>query len=202
MSTITTNKTPNYYTTLNLSSRKYDPTLTPNEVKAAYKRALLQHHPDKKASTTSTSTPPQSSKPNNNKNITIDSIALAYKILSSPALKAEYDLALRTSKRSRNNNNNNNPNSNPDFSDSDEEEESDKIFRTGLETIDLDDLEFVEESSSGKEEETWTRSCRCGDDGGFVVTEKELEANAEDGEVIVGCRGCSLWLRVLFGVEG
>ncbi|KAM0690357.1 hypothetical protein Q7P36_009124 [Cladosporium allicinum] len=203
MSTTTTNKTPNYYTTLNLSARKYDPTLTPAEVKAAYKRALLQHHPDKKASTTSTSTPPQSSNSDSkNKNITIDSIALAYKILSSPALKAEYDLALQTSKRSRNNNNNNNPNSNPDFSDSDEEEESDKIFRTGLETIDLDDLEFVEESSSGKEEETWTRSCRCGDDGGFVVTEKELEANAEDGEVIVGCRGCSLWLRVLFGVEG
>ena len=200
MSTITTNKTPNYYTTLNLSSRKYDPTLTPNEVKAAYKRALLQHHPDKKASTTSTSTPPQSSKPNNNKNITIDSIALGYKILSSPALKAEYDLALRTSKRSRNNNNNNNSNSNPDFSDSDEEEEADKIFRTGLETVDLDDLEFVEDSKA--DQETWTRSCRCGDDGGFVVTEKELEANAEDGEVIVGCRGCSLWLRVLFGVEG
>ena len=128
MSTTTTNKTPNYYTTLNLSSRKYDPTLKPAEVKAAYKRALLQHHPDKKSS--STSTPPQSSKPNNNKNITIDSIALAYKILSSPALKAEYDLALRTSKRSRNNNNNNNSNSNPDFSDSDEEEEADKIFRT------------------------------------------------------------------------
>jgi diphthamide biosynthesis protein 4 len=202
MSTTTTNKTPNYYTTLNLSARKYDPTLTPAEVKAAYKRALLQHHPDKKSS--STSTPPQSTKPNKNKNITIDSIALAYKILSSPALKAEYDLALQTSRRSHNNNsnNNNNPNSNLDFSDSDEEEESDKVFRTGLETVDLDDLDFVEESSSGKEEETWTRSCRCGDDGGFVVTEKELEANAEDGEVIVGCRGCSLWLRVLFGVEG
>jgi diphthamide biosynthesis protein 4 len=202
MSTTTINKTPNYYTTLNLSARKYDPTLTPAEVKAAYKRALLQHHPDKKSS--STSTPPQSTKPNKNKNITIDSIALAYKILSSPALKAEYDLALQTSRRSHNNNsnNNNNPNSNLDFSDSDEEEESDKVFRTGLETVDLDDLDFVEESSSGKEEETWTRSCRCGDDGGFVVTEKELEANAEDGEVIVGCRGCSLWLRVLFGVEG
>jgi diphthamide biosynthesis protein 4 len=189
-----TTKTPNYYTTLNLSTRKYDPTLTPAEVKAAYKRALLQHHPDKK--TSSTSTPPQSQSKPNNKNITIDSIALAYKILSSPSLKAEYDSHLQQTSRSRNNNNNN---SNPD-SDS-EDEESDKIFRTGLDTVDLDDLEFVEESGSDKEE-TWTRGCRCGDDGGFVVTEKELEANAEDGEVIVGCRGCSLWLRVLFGVEG
>jgi diphthamide biosynthesis protein 4 len=189
-----TTKTPNYYTTLNLSTRKYDPTLTPAEVKAAYKRALLQHHPDKRPST---STPPQSSNPKN-KNITIDSIALAYKILSSPSLKAEYDSHLQQTSRSHNNSNNNN--STPD-SDS-EDEESDKIFRTGLETVDLDDLEFVDESGSSDKEATWTRGCRCGDDGGFVVTEKELEANAEDGEVIVGCRGCSLWLRVLFGVEG
>jgi curved DNA-binding protein CbpA len=187
MSTTTTKKTPNYYTTLSLSARKYDPTLTPAEVKAAYKRALLQHHPDKKAS--SSSTPPSQSK----NNITVDAIALAYKILSSPALKAEYDLHLQQTSRSRNNNNTSNP-------DSEDDEEADEIFRTGLETVDLDDLEFVEDSKA--DWETWTRSCRCGDDGGFVVTERELEANAEDGEVIVGCRGCSLWLRVLFGVEG
>jgi diphthamide biosynthesis protein 4 len=186
--TTTSKKTPNYYTTLSLSARRHDPTLTPAEVKAAYKRALLQHHPDKK----STSSPPQS-----RNNITIDSIALAYKILSSPSLKAEYDSHLRQNSRSHNNKPNNN-NANPDSED--EDEESDIIFRTGLETVDLDDLEFVEDSKA--DEETWTRSCRCGDDGGFVVSEKELEANAEDGEVIVGCRGCSLWLRVLFGVEG
>jgi diphthamide biosynthesis protein 4 len=192
MSKPTTRKQPNYYTTLSLSARKYDPTLTPAEVKAAYKRALLQHHPDKKAST------PPSSNPNTKTNpITIDTIALAYKILSSPSLKAEYDSHLQQDSRSRNNKPNNNSGSDSD------EEESDIIFRTGLETVDLDDLEFVEESDSKTdEEETWTRACRCGDDGGFVVSEKELEANAEDGEVIVGCRGCSLWLRVLFGVEG
>jgi diphthamide biosynthesis protein 4 len=186
--TTTSKKTPNYYTTLSLSARRYDPTLTPAEVKAAYKRALLQHHPDKKF----TSSPPQS-----RNNITIDSIALAYKILSSPSLKAEYDSHLQQNSRSYNNKPNNN-NANSDFED--EDEESDIMFRTGLETVDLDDLEFVEDSKA--DEETWTRSCRCGDDGGFVVSEKELEANAEDGEVIVGCRGCSLWLRVLFGVEG
>jgi diphthamide biosynthesis protein 4 len=73
--------------------------------------------------------------------------------------------------------------------------DDDKVFRTGLDTVDLDDLIFDE----GKE--LWTRGCRCGDDAGFVVTEAELELNAEDGELIIGCRGCSLWLRVLFGVE-
>ena len=154
--------TPDYYTILSLATRKHDPSLSPKEVKAAYKRALLQHHPDK-------STAPK----NVSSNITIDSIALAYKILSSPALKTEYDLALQSSRPT----------------------EDDKVFRTGLDTVDLDDLNFDE----GKE--VWTRGCRCGDDGGFVVTEAELEGNAEDGELIIGCRGCSLWLRVLFGFE-
>ena len=152
--------TPDYYAILNLATRKLDPSLSPSEVKAAYKRALLQHHPDK-----STSAPKSG--------FTIDSIALAYKILSSPALKTEYDLGLQTARP----------------------EDDDKVFRTGLDTVDLDDLIYDE----GKE--VWTRGCRCGDDHGFVVTEAELELNAEDGELIVGCRGCSLWLRVLFGVE-
>jgi diphthamide biosynthesis protein 4 len=153
--------TPDYYTVLNLATRKLDPSLSPTEVKAAYKRALLQHHPDKVKSKSPSS------------GITVDSIALAYKILSSPALKTEYDLGLQTSRP----------------------KDDDKVFRTGLDTVDLDDLIFDE----GKE--LWTRGCRCGDDAGFVVTEAELELNAEDGELIIGCRGCSLWLRVLFGVE-
>jgi diphthamide biosynthesis protein 4 len=153
--------TPDYYTILNLATRKLDPSLSPSEVKAAYKRALLQHHPDK----TSTSAPKSG--------FTIDSIALAYKILSSPALKTEYDLGLQTARP----------------------KDDDKVFRTGLDTVDLDDLTYDEAK------EIWTRGCRCGDDHGFVVTEAELELNAEDGELILGCRGCSLWLRVLFGVE-
>lgn len=157
--------TPDYYTILNLATRKLDPSLSPSEVKAAYKRALLQHHPDKSKSTSS----PKSS------GITVDSIALAYKILSSQALKSEYDFGLQTSRP--------------------KDDDNDKVFRTGLDTVDLDDLTFNESK------EIWTRGCRCGDDAGFVVTEAELDLNAEDGELIIGCRGCSLWLRVLFGVE-
>lgn len=152
---------PDYYTILNLSTRKLDPTLSSSEVKSAYKRALLQHHPDKATSA------PKSE-------ITVDSIALAYKILSSPSLKASYDTGLQTSRP---------------------KDDADKVFHTGLDSVDLDDLDFDE----GKE--IWTRGCRCGDDSGFLVTEAELELNAEDGELITGCRGCSLWLRVMFGVE-
>lgn len=167
---------PDYYAILNLTPRKLDPTLTPPEVKVAYKRALLQHHPDKQPQTQQTPNstspaPPQPSTPQ----ITIDTIALAYKILSTPALKTPYDIGLRTSRSEASN--------------------ADKIFHTGLESVDLDDLVFDEAG------EVWTRACRCGDERGFVVGEEELERNAEDGELITGCRGCSLWLRVLFGVE-
>lgn len=68
------------------------------------------------------------------------------------------------------------------------------MFRTGIETVDLDDLE-VDEAQG-----IWYRSCRCGDERGFLIKEADLEEAAEDGEVSVGCRGCSLWLKVLFGV--
>jgi diphthamide biosynthesis protein 4 len=49
-------------------------------------------------------------------------------------------------------------------------------------------------------EQIWYRSCRCGDERGFVIMESDLEDAAQEGEIRVGCTGCSLWLRVLFGV--
>ena len=67
-------------------------------------------------------------------------------------------------------------------------------FRTGVEAADLDDLETDEAQS------VWYRSCRCGDERGFLIREADLEEAAEDGEISVGCRGCSLWLKVLFSV--
>lgn len=49
----------------------------------------------------------------------------------------------------------------------------------------------------------WTAPChRCATDPGFVVSEAALESAERrgEGEVLVGCRGCSLWVRVEFGV--
>ncbi|KAH8149641.1 uncharacterized protein LAJ45_06272 [Morchella importuna] len=54
-----------------------------------------------------------------------------------------------------------------------------------LQVVDLDD--FIE-----REEGRWTKSCRCGEEEGYVVTEEDLEA----GDDVVGCCGCSLWLKV------
>jgi hypothetical protein len=48
--------------------------------------------------------------------------------------------------------------------------------------------------------ETWFKSCRCGDERGFQVREADLEEASDIGELHIGCRGCSLWLKVLFGV--
>ena len=85
-------------------------------------------------------------------------------------------------------------------------------FLLGLEVLDLEDFreggaggghdEVSGGNGDGEEEMKWTRACRCGDDEGFVITEEELDGAMErgEGEVLVGCGGCSLWVRVGFGV--
>lgn len=49
----------------------------------------------------------------------------------------------------------------------------------------------------------WSRGCRCGAEKGFRILERELEDAETRGEkeVLVGCEGCSLWVRVGFDVE-
>lgn len=151
----------NHYETLGLGQRQSDGSLTAQDIKQAYRRALLEHHPDK----TQTGGTSQS----------IDAITVAYKTLSEPAAKAEYDLELRLRHaRSKG---------------------DDKIFHTGLDILDLDDLDYDEMTGE------WWKSCRCGQDRGFVITEDDLENESRYGELVTGCKGCSLWLKVLFGVE-
>jgi diphthamide biosynthesis protein 4 len=75
-----------------------------------------------------------------------------------------------------------------------------------LEIFDLDDMEVETTRQQGHGIETaettvWYRGCRCGDEKGFLVREEDLEREAERGEVMVGCRGCSLWAKVMFAVD-
>lgn len=161
---------PNYYHLLELGSKQFS-TLSQQELKAAYRRALLQYHPDKNNSINNGKTTDKLGL-----QVSVDDIALAYKTLSEPGLKDEYDRWLQSTSG----------HSDPRLA---------RPHHTGLETVDLDDLTYDPKTSR------WTWSCRCGDDKGYIVTEAELEKNVEDGEVIVGCKGCSLWLRVLFDVE-
>lgn len=137
------------------------------DIKSAYRRALLLHHPDKSGSVLGASTNAASSK------YSVDQLLLAYKTLVDPASRLQYDQSLKSA-----------PVSTLDAEKS----------HPGLESMDLDDLEFDEVRN------TWYRGCRCGNERGFVITEGELEEDAEIGEVVTGCRGCSLWLKVTFAV--
>lgn len=133
-------------------------------LKAAYRRALLQHHPDKNSE--------------DKFRYTIDRIFEAYATLSIPKLRSEYDRALKLRAQ-------------PLKAIAD-----DQTFHSGLEVFDLDDLSYDEI------EEVWFKGCRCGDERGFQIREVDLEETSDMGELHVGCKGCSIWLKVLFAIVG
>lgn len=99
-------------------------------------------------------------------------------------------------------------------------------FLAGLEVLDLSDFDIVEltpqdvglaTSPAGsppasvfemgervwEEKAEWRRPCRCGSEMGFRILEGELDDAEKRGlkEVVVGCWGCSLSVRVAFDVE-
>ncbi|KAF7713321.1 Diphthamide biosynthesis protein 4 [Penicillium ucsense] len=186
-----------HYQTLGLPFTTSSATLSKQEIKIAYHKALLKNHPDKASTialpeTTQLGTPtsrpsiPPTETPEKSPNpriYTIDEITTAYKTLSDATLRAEYDRILRL-----------------DRAKLAEREKTGDVFHTGLEIADLEDLACDEDGVDARGA-CWYRGCRCGDERGFLVTEQELEKEADHGEIVVGCRGCSLWLKVLFAVE-
>ncbi|CAL5873555.1 uncharacterized protein PFLUO_LOCUS7835 [Penicillium psychrofluorescens] len=185
-----------YYAILNLPfTGSSGPILSKQQIKLAYHKALLAHHPDK-ASTVALEPGLQGSTPYQTpgrgqgqgqgtapqRTYTIDEITTAYKTLSDPFLRADYDRVIRL-----------------DRAKVAEREKTGDVFHTGLEIVDLEDLACDEDGAGATM--CWYRGCRCGDERGFLVTEADLEREAEHGEIVLGCRGCSLWLKVLFAVE-
>ncbi|KAF7892766.1 uncharacterized protein EAF02_000304 [Botrytis sinoallii] len=165
--------TSTYYEILDIPSSLRNATHIPvATLRSAYRRALLRNHPDKSQSQ-------EQGHINRPQTLyTIDQISVAFSHLSDSKLRAQYDKELRLQNRSING----------------AGQKEGEVFRTGVEVVDLDDLNVEEENG------IWYRSCRCGDDRGFLIREQDLEEAAEDGEISVGCKGCSLWLKVLFGV--
>ncbi|XMA14159.1 hypothetical protein WAI453_006950 [Rhynchosporium graminicola] len=160
-----------FYEILGLPAALHDePNLPAQTLRAAYRRALLQNHPDKSSANNALNTKTTL--------YSIDQISEAFNILSDPKSRKQYDqeLKLQTANATHGG------------------VRAKQVFRTGIETADLDDLEVDEVQG------IWYRSCRCGDERGFLIKESDLEEAAEDGEICVGCKGCSLWLKVLFGV--
>lgn len=154
----------NHYEVLGLpwseSARK---DLQEKDIKLAYHRALLLHHPDK-------SNLAHTSK----SKYSVDQITAAYKTIINPVARAEYD-KVRTLKLAT----------------------TTAVLQAphpGLETVDLDDLSF--DGLQG----VWYRSCQCGKEQAYTMSQEDLESNAEHGELTTGCQGCSLWLRVTFAV--
>ncbi|KAK1782060.1 diphthamide biosynthesis protein 4 [Copromyces sp. CBS 386.78] len=184
---------PTLYEILSLSPHS---DLTPALIKQAYRRALLTHHPDKSTQHHHQPSQKQSSTTNTQSKplYTIDQISLAYTTLSSPSLRTQYDASLRTHQRSSNLTTSRSHTGHSGAAAAAVEQD----FQTGIDTIDLDDMVFVESSPDRKD--TWYRSCRCGNERGFALTEEDLEENADLGEVLVQCADCTIWLRVCYVV--
>ncbi|KAK8168091.1 hypothetical protein BKA80DRAFT_341014 [Phyllosticta citrichinensis] len=146
---------------------------SPADIKAAYRRALLTHHPDKAGAlndTNNVDTDARSDGGARNRKaagssttpaFSVDDITLAYKTLSSPAERAAHDRALRLS------------NNGDGKGKADAETHAEEQFRLGLEVWDLDELAWDEAQGA------WWRGCRCGEERGFVVHERDLERALE-----------------------
>ena len=171
---------PTYYEILSLSpttlSHADDPATTTTLIKRAYRRALLSHHPDKKTPTITTN--PQQHHNHHQNTFTIDQISTAYATLSHPPSRQAYDQTLLSQSPS------------PQATQA-------ANFQTGIETLDLDDLNSHQDDDGTTR---WYRACRCGNPRGYLFAESDLEEAADLGELMVGCADCSLWLRVCFAV--
>lgn len=203
--------TKNYYHILGLDAPVWGSKqhVSVAEMRRGYKLALLAAHPDKSAIAGKA------------KGVyTVDDVKEAYSILASEKNKAEYDTwllhhggTLRVGGQG--------------LGAAAREPSTD--FLLGLEVLDLSDFDILEPSTSPSPSPSpstshptptstansstdtpvvergmqWTRPCRCGMDQGFRIAEEELEDAEARGEteVLVGCEGCSLWVRVGFDVE-
>ncbi|KAM7207052.1 hypothetical protein V8F33_000151 [Rhypophila sp. PSN 637] len=192
---------PSYYDILNLSPSAIEDahaqggaSSSNHLIKRAYRRALLSHHPDKQQKHhQATKSFPQraksSSETDSEYKYTIDQISQAYAILSSPSQRAIYDSQLKLLHLNASTNNGTSQDGISTLY---------EISKTGIENVDLDDLD--QEEDDKKSEAKWYRPCRCGNPRGYLFSESDLEEASDLGELMVGCADCSLWLRVHFAV--
>ncbi|KAF2831969.1 hypothetical protein CC86DRAFT_377211 [Ophiobolus disseminans] len=173
------------------------------ELRRAYKLALLAAHPDK-----------QTTAPAQARGYTVDEVREAYTVLADPQSKADYDNWILR-----------NPSMIVKGGENQRLQEPSSDFVLGLELLDLSDFDVLDPEyefsqppegsassihvggggggAEGEGQMEWTRACRCGEEQGYRILEEELGEAEERGEaeVLVGCGGCSLWVRVGFGVE-
>ncbi|EGX50437.1 hypothetical protein AOL_s00076g201 [Orbilia oligospora ATCC 24927] len=181
-------------------------------LKKSYHRTLLRCHPDKLLTGTSSIAGQTKQKQNVGEEEeeedgndggeihTVDQINTAYKTLSSPTLRQEYDLFLRSSVSNGTNGGAGGRGRGG--------------YKTGLDVIDLDDMVYhlpeEEEEAEGSQGGRFTKSCRCGAEEGYVLTEEDMDDVEKEVQqqqqginngtkarsMIIGCLGCSLWVQV------
>jgi diphthamide biosynthesis protein 4 len=145
------------------------PTASFADVKAAYRRALLLHHPDKRP--VSRSLHVEESLPSivrsvSNSTPSVSDIRQAYTILSDPVLRAGFDSKLRQSTLTSSNSSRVEGSQRP------------------AEVISLDDFESSENA------QLYSYKCRCG--SAYQISAIELEQDVH----LMGCQGCSevIWI--------
>ena len=158
--------------------REHSSRFSKDDIKFAYRRALLLHHPDKASGAQRSTALNPSETDAQTPRYSVDDIVLAHETLSDPVQRADYDSNLGRVDR-------------PGW----KNEGGDRGTHVGVETFDLEDLIYNENDG------TWSRSCRCGNQEGYFVTDSDLEKESKHGEIYVGCRGCSLFVQVHFAVE-
>ncbi|KAL9050115.1 MAG: hypothetical protein Q9162_006821 [Coniocarpon cinnabarinum] len=161
----TFDNSPNLYEVLGLSSpaTASRDAVNGQDIKTAYRQALLKWHPDKIAKGDTPNVPAAQAHGNGHvagersgKAWTVDDITHAYEVLSNPKLKQEYDEFLAKRSRSQLNGHANHGKT------------------TELEVLDLDDMEYDGDL------ERWTKQCRCGNQMGFHISEAELNEIVND----------------------
>ncbi|KAF2757268.1 hypothetical protein EJ05DRAFT_477476 [Pseudovirgaria hyperparasitica] len=203
--------TPSYkdhYGILNLRLSESDPVprgITAKDIKNAYHKALLEHHPDKKQLDHDPVSDLASARATKSSNITIDDIIEAFEILKCEGTRKEYDRSLCLTRQTHNLESRGSHSTHDShifcgsasISAPEYEDVSEGIV---YKQVDLHDLK-EEETTTG--DQVWSTNCRCGMDRGYVVTEEELKRESREGlaEAWVQCGGCSLWLGVEFGIE-
>lgn len=172
-----------HYEVLGLPVPSRSPSSIPpsvQDVKAAYRRALLVHHPDKAPSSAGHVNMPERSKAASSPLVapkyTVDAIREAYHTLSTPSLREEYDRMILSKRRG----------------------EPSSIY-AAAQTTELHELDLGDMHYDARKQEYY-EACRCGHRRGFSITEDEL-TEIDGTEVLLECPDCSHHVRVCFEVE-
>lgn len=217
MAPSSSSREPSHFEVLSLTPKSLDgqdPSAQTKTVKQAYRRALLKHHPDKNQPA-QTQDEEDSSKDSKKKkdgdgeeHFSVDQITEAFTVLSDTRQRREYVRSLQTESRSTfsssSNNHNTSTNQNYNYHKSfnfkhhqSQQQSNRPQSPSGVEEVDLDDVKW-----DGKRRAYYQPCARCGAERGYSFKERDLDEGGEDGELMVQCAGCSLWLRVLFDEAG